>query len=114
MKPSNAQTKNWPTKRALKTGLALILALSVSGCLGATSDQGILSTAIPPWPTGGPAVRREMDEHCPILTDELGNIIKQTCPATDDWHDRLGKLKDKLELLRNPETKVSDDGRIQK
>lgn len=85
------------TSSTLLPVLCLMLTLSVSACETVSSNAAPRTCSIPPWPLAGASVADEMDRVCPTKDTETGSAINP-CPAINDWHARLFKFKQQLEV----------------
>lgn len=91
-----SKPKSRKTSSTLLLALCLMLTLSASKC-ATTSSEPVSTCSIPPWPPAGASVADEMDRVCPTKDTETGAAIN-ACPAINDWHARLFKFKQQLEV----------------
>lgn len=75
--------RSWSDSATARLVRVAILALSSSGCAGASSS------VCPPWPEAGPAV-----------ADELTRLPEAEFAALWDWMARLDVLRDQLAFCR--------------
>lgn len=85
MKVLKKRTLSRTSKLLLLLGALIVLTIFLSGCARTISS-------CPPYPVAGPAVGAEIKKVCNPVSD---------CPRLFEWLDRIGKLKDQLDLCKS-------------